>query len=502
MADSPEVRRKVARELIEKEIIVREAKKNNLIDESLYQQRLKRDYGRILRRRYLEATIKDTIKIPDEKQLKKLLFEKNKSVKVKQIFTKTQSEIEEISKRLAQGDNFEDIAKQSYRDASMVLSDGTVGWITWENVDINVEKVLFNLEVNQISEPVKSLVGWHIFKVDSISTVIQFNTDTDHYRITNLGHKILNKKLEVAAAKHIKDLVWTKKLEINARLFKKVWAYIEPKLPDSKQELMLKAYNELELSIPPDNLGDEIIARVDDKDFTVNDFLFAIPDLPHDLLRPNLRWAIELAVRDKIITEEAIESGFSSDPVVQEKYNRAELSYKYYAAMIAADSIQQHKVNLKSYYESYKEEYVDFIESEIEHIVVADRSTAIKIAREIYNGETFESLGKKYNKSVKSPMVVLSNDGPLGKKAAELSVGDIFAPVKTGSGYHVIRVSNQKKHYLPYEKVKTTLAKAAQTNYYKELHRGLLPSGYDKHEIEYDDVNLSIAFTNESKTIF
>jgi parvulin-like peptidyl-prolyl isomerase len=186
MPDSPEVRRKVARELIEKEIIVGEAKKNNLIDEGLYQQRLKRDYARILRRRYLEATIKDTIKIPDEIQLKKLLLEKNKSVKVKQIFAKTKSEIEELSNRLVQGGNFEDIAKQASFDPSLVLADGTVGWITWENVDINVERVLFSLEVNQISKPVKSLVGWHIFKVDSISTVLHFNTDTDHYKLNNL----------------------------------------------------------------------------------------------------------------------------------------------------------------------------------------------------------------------------------------------------------------------------------------------------------------------------
>jgi len=59
MADSPSLRRKIARESIEKEIIVREAEKKNLIDENLYKTKLKRDYERILRRRYFEATIKD-----------------------------------------------------------------------------------------------------------------------------------------------------------------------------------------------------------------------------------------------------------------------------------------------------------------------------------------------------------------------------------------------------------------------------------------------------------
>jgi len=385
------------------------------------------------------------------------------------------------------------------------LSDGSVGWVKWDDVDINVEKVLFNLKTSQISEPVKSLVGWHIFKVDSIRTEIRFNRDTDHYDLINLGHKIQNRKLEVAAAKHIKNLVWTKKLEINAKLFNKVWAYISPKLPTSKQDIMLNAYNELETSIPPKNLGEEIIAKVDDVDFTVNDLLFALPDLPRDLLRPNLRWAIEVAIRDKIVTEAAIENGFTNDPVVQEKFSRAELSYKYYAAMAAVDSILAHKVNLKSYYENHKEEYVDFIESEIEQIIVNDRSLAIEIAKKIYNGEKFETFERKYNKdsiTIEYPTVVSSINHPVGKKAAELSEGDIFAPIKTVKGYHVIRVGKKKKHYLPYEKIKTRLAKAAQTNYYKELHTELLPTYYNEDEIEYYGANLSIAFTSESNTIF
>ena len=505
MADSPETRRKIARELLEKEIVVREYEKGNVIDESLYDQKLRRDLESILRRRYLEVTIKDTLTKPTEKELKELLIKSNISVKVKQIFTKNEKEIKNLYQRLQQGAKFEDIAAQYPYNPSTVLEDGSVGWVKWDDVDMNVEKVLFSLKQNQISEPVKSLGGWHILKADSIRTTIQFNTDTDDYTLIDLKHKVVNRKLEIAGAKHIRDIVWTKKLAINAKLFKKVWNFVSPKLPSSKQEIMLNGYNELEMSSVPEDLGKEIIAKVDDVDFTVNDFLYALPGLSRDLLKPNLRWAIEVAIRNKIITEAAIENGFAEDPVVLEKYRRAELSYKYYAAMVAADTTEKHKVDLQAYYEKNKDKYIDFIESEIEQVVVEDRSLALEIAKKIYSGEGFEKFQKEYRKAgnlFESTLVVSSMDNPLGKKAAELPEGEIFAPIQTEKGYHIIRVKHKTNHYLPYDKIKTKLAKAAQADYYDLLHEGLLASNYDAKDIEYSNENLSIAFTKLSNTIF
>ncbi|MCP4414286.1 MAG: peptidyl-prolyl cis-trans isomerase, partial [Gammaproteobacteria bacterium] len=163
------------------------------------------------------------------------------------------------------------------------------------------------------------------------------------------------------------------------------------------------------------------------------------------------------------------------------------------------------KVNLKVFYENHKDKYVDFVESEIEQILVDDRLLAIDIAKKIYNGEKFESYKGKYNtdgKSIPSPLVVSSINNPLGEKAAQLSTGDIFAPVQTDMGYHVIRVVNQKKHYLPYDKIKTRLANSAQADYYVQLHSKLLPAGYDAPKIEYNEENLDMAFTDKSNTIF
>ena len=502
MGDTPILRRNIARELIEKEIIVREAVKNNTIDESLYAQKLKHDYESILRRRYLEVTLKDTITPPTEKELKELLLKNNQSLKVRQLYSKSSTEIEKLNKRLKNGERFEDLEKYSYYDSSLVYTETNIGWVKWDQFDRNVEQAIFHLKENEISEPVNSLLGWHIFKVDSVRTTIQFNRDTDASTLVDLKHKTINRKLQVAGAKHIRELVWTKELTINARLFKSIWAYISPLLPETKEDKILKGYNELESSLPPAELGNQVIAKVDGESFTVNEFFYAIPDLPRNLLGPNLRWAIEGAIRNKIITETALDNGLASDPVVKEKYRRAKISYKYYAAVYAADSVLGRKVDLKKYYEKYKNNYVDFVESEIEQVVVKDRTQAVEIAKKIYNGDSFDKYENKNDKSVKSRLLVSSVDNPLGKKAADLSEGDIYAPIKTDLGYHIIRVLSQKKSYLKYEDIKNTLANQAQANYYELLHDGLLTSEYDARQIAYNDDVISSAFTDASKTIF
>ena len=86
--------------------------------------------------------------------------------------------------------------KYSFYDASLVYTEINIGWVKWDQFDRNVEQALFQLKENEVSEPVNSLVGWHIFKVDSVRTTIQFNRDTDPATLEDLKHKTINRKLQ------------------------------------------------------------------------------------------------------------------------------------------------------------------------------------------------------------------------------------------------------------------------------------------------------------------
>ena len=503
--DSPELRKWYARRMIEETLIAREAAKNNLIDSTEITPLVKRDRDLFLRRRYLEVTLKDTITVSDE-ALKTAFARQSQRFWVRQVYGRTQAEINQLYTRLQENPDIAALAMETLPDEQMAAQGGAMGWVGWGDTDLPVEEVLYDLEKGKISKPVQSLVGWHIFRIDSVQVEYKFNSADIPFELRDLKHKLVNRKLDIAAASHLRELVWGKDLAVNAKLFQPLWQYMSPLLPTSTKELAAKGYYELENNLQAD-FGQEVLARVDGEPFTVAEFIAAIPMLPRNLLEAKyLKKAIEVAIRDKVVTEAAIAGGFAKDPVVQEKSDRSKSTFQYYAALAVQDSLVERRVNLRQYYDGNKNRYIDYVESEIEEILVKDRAQALALAKEIHAGGDFAALAENYTlrQTAKNGYrgFLSSKEDPLAKRAAKLVSGNIFAPIKTKDGYSVIRVGKQKKHYLSYEAVKQRLATDAQESYYEQLHESLLPATYDPADIVYYDAVISKGMTEESTTIF
>jgi len=505
--DSPKFRKIFVRKLIEQQIIAQTDKSSEQPDNSTLEKAIKSEKEYFLRRRYLEKTIKDTITEISEDEINLALKRSNKKMRVRQLYAQDEAGIRELEKRHNSGERFEDIARQTMPDPVIAAREGDLGWIGWGDTDLPVENVVYQLKRGEVSAPVQSLMGWHIFRIDSIRINIDFGSNHDPVAKKEITQKLFNRKLDMASAHHYRELLWSKPLAMKVKLFKDIWDFMEPLLPKNSQEKALKGFGQLEVNLELD-FSKQAIAFVDDQPFTIGEFIAAVPSLPRDLLRPNLKKAVEVAVRDKIVVQEALKKGLDSDPVVQEKINRLKTKYTYYAALAKADSTARRKVNLKEFYEEYKHRYIDRIESEIEAILVKDRELALKVARQLSEGADFSRLYKTYSTTSSSSNgrgylgFVSSKNNPIGRKAADLHKGAVYAPIKTNDGFYVIRVGGQKKYYLQFDDVKNKVASDAQKEYYNILHRNLLPKDYIPTDIIYYPENLNKALTNKSNTIF
>ena len=503
--DSPELRKEFAQKMIEQEIIAQAAHSSKIIDEKSLDEKLRQQLSRFVRRRYLEITIKDTIGEISENDIQTALERQNQKLRVRQLYARTKEGIEKMAARLAAGDNFESLARETIPDKKLAANAGDMGWIGWGDTDLPVEEVLYTLKRGEISCPVQSLMGWHIFRIDSQQTVLKFTQDQLLKR--DVKAKLFNRRLDMAAAFYLRNIVWSKELAVNVKLFKSVWDYISPLLPKSPQE---RATQPLQLigETAPLELSEQTIATIDGEPFSVSEFLSAIPDLPRDLLRPNLKKAIEVAVRDKILFQEAMNKNTNLDPVVKEKMNRSKIIYSYYAVLAVNDTMSGIKINLRSLYEENKNRYIDYIETEVEEILVKDRREAIDLAKAINSGEKFADLAQKHSLRSETKNgggylgYVSSKADPIGKKAATLQKGDLFAPIETKHGFSVIRAGNKKITYLPFDDVKNQVAQDARSDYYSLLHQSLLPDNYFPTDIQYFEKNLIKAFTPQSKTVF
>ena len=85
-------------------------------------------------------------------------------IKCSHILVKKQSEAIEILDKIKNGEKFGKMARQFSTDSGSAKRDGNLGYFSKGKMVKEFESAAFNLQVGQISEPVKTQYGYHIIK--------------------------------------------------------------------------------------------------------------------------------------------------------------------------------------------------------------------------------------------------------------------------------------------------------------------------------------------------
>jgi len=117
-----------------------------------------------------EKMIEPSIKITEEEL--KTYFEENKEsfdqkeqVKASHILVEDEALAKKVKEELDNGKDFAELAKEYSTDTSNSEAGGDLGFFAKGDMTEEFEKAAFNLEVDEISDPVKTEFGYHIIKV-------------------------------------------------------------------------------------------------------------------------------------------------------------------------------------------------------------------------------------------------------------------------------------------------------------------------------------------------
>jgi parvulin-like peptidyl-prolyl isomerase len=167
LTDNGETRLGYLMNLVTDELLIAEAK-NKGYDKT---ETAKKEYKRICLQELLNAyTIKyisPTIVI-NESDLQDLFVKLNTKIKVSHLYAPTKEKADLLYKELKSGKGFEDLAKENFLDPELRKNGGSLGYISIDEMDPEFEKVAYSLRVGEISEPVKTVYGYSIIRVDDI----------------------------------------------------------------------------------------------------------------------------------------------------------------------------------------------------------------------------------------------------------------------------------------------------------------------------------------------
>ncbi|MDH7604957.1 MAG: peptidylprolyl isomerase, partial [Melioribacter sp.] len=165
LTDSYDLRLKYLLNLVYDELLIAEAKAENLDKTDDAKKELERIKTQEILNAFSSKHISTKINITDD-ELIDLFIKLNTKIKVRHLYAPTKSKADSLYRELINGKSFEELAKENFNDPVLKESGGLLGYISIDEMDPEFEKTAFALNVGEISKPVKTVMGYSIIKVE------------------------------------------------------------------------------------------------------------------------------------------------------------------------------------------------------------------------------------------------------------------------------------------------------------------------------------------------
>lgn len=246
---------------------------------------------------------------------------------------------------------------------------------------------------------------------------------------------------------------------------------------------------------------DKILAKVNGKDITGEDYNIFINSLNPDLRKHLLNTekneeVIDELIHQELIYQDAKDKGLDKEEDFQKVLEKAKKSLllNYYLGKMLSDIAITDK-EIEDFYKLHKDHFNTPPTVRASHILVEDLEKAQEIYNKIANGADF-SLEAKENSTCPSK----NKGGDLGNfsrgqmvkefedAAFSMNVGDISKPIKTEFGYHIIKLTGKNpSKEVSLEDAKDHIIKDIRRQKEQDIYRDKINLLKTKYDIKYID---------------
>lgn len=156
-------------QMISEKLLIQEAKNMGLEKDNDVLEQIEKMTEQILVQVLLQREILDKVDVNDEEvseyyEQNKDSFTEKEQVHLYNILLESEEEAQDILEQLKAGGDFSEIAKEKSTGPS-AAQGGDLGYVTKGTIIPEIEEVVFALEVEELSEVVKTDFGFHILKI-------------------------------------------------------------------------------------------------------------------------------------------------------------------------------------------------------------------------------------------------------------------------------------------------------------------------------------------------
>lgn len=369
--DSQEQRLEFLAELIQRQSVAYWATETNQ-DQST---RVKRFFTGHLRTQLAKQWVKDEVETitnePNEPDTREAFNRINTRILLEQIFAPSPEQITAYHQQLVQGANFEQLAKASMIQAGIDSLAYMMGWIEWRDLGLGPESVAYNLDIGEISEPVSSLNGWHIFRLTNKEEKFYADGTTFENNRESLREAMYARMFEENSTRWIDSVKNVTPLSIQGKALEEFEQQIKMILPNSPSLLLKQLSSSREASTDSVFSASYELANINGHIFTGEDFISALPQIPEFIVKQDLQQALEIAVLDFYLSIEAQKKGYLYHPKVFTLLSIARQNILYDQA-IELSALQRFGNNLADNWFSETKPIVDSLSRNYRQHVIID----------------------------------------------------------------------------------------------------------------------------------
>lgn len=399
----------------------------------------------------------------DQNELNNAIAKSLTTLYVRYIFDPDSSEIYSIFYQLLGGANFDSILSKRIESEDQKYPMQ----VTYGTLIEDFENVVYQTQPNDFTQPLKSTLGYYIFKVDSSKFEVGLGPK-ELNDATRKAEKILKQRIEEKLyQEYFKKFFSKKRGEADGEVFWNLvdattkrfkWKF-ENQKPVRNNEYIIDVEDVRQIENELGEKKNQVLIKLENRNATVSEFLrsllfkgFTVTDSSERHIAARLNKAIKNFLEDEYLAEEGYRQGLHLNPEVRKDIEMwRDFYYANWYSLTLKNNIQVTDEEIEKYIKERGIKSEEVVLVNIQEILVDSLDQIETLLEKLRNGEDFGELARKYSKrkwaaekNGEFGYFPTSMYDEIGKTAERMNVGEIYAPIETKDGFSIIKLLDKK----------------------------------------------------------